>query len=101
MWIAFNDGFISAVQDGKDADRLVIRARRREHLERIFPDCEILTGLGTDYKYRIFVNKIKFATLLAQRAAEIDYANFKNSVEDAALHRLYNGFWRLHYEFQK
>jgi hypothetical protein len=101
MWIAFNDGFISAVQDRKEKDGLVIRARRREHLERIFPKLEIFTGLGTDYKYRIFIKKTEFATLLAERAGEIDYTNFKSSVEDEDLHRLYNRFWRLHYEFQR
>ena len=101
MWISLNDGFISAVQDSMAADGLVIRARRKDHLENIFPGLEIFTGIGTDYKYRVFIKKAEFAAILAQRAGEIDYTNFKNSVKNDDLHRLYARFWHLHSEFQK
>ena len=101
MWISFNDGFISAIQDRKDADGLVIRARRKLHLENIFPGREIFTGIGTDYRYRIFIKKVDFATVLAKRAGEIAYTNFKDSVNDEELHHLYNRFWHLHHEYQR
>ncbi len=101
MWISFNDGFISAIQDRKEADGLVIRTRRKDHLENIFPGLEIFTDIGTDYRYRVFIKKAEFAAILAKRAGEIDYTNFKNSVKDDELHRLYARFWHLHYEYQR
>jgi hypothetical protein len=101
MWISFNDGFISAIQDHKDVDGLVVRARRKEHLENIFPGLEIFTGIGSDYEHRVFIKKAKFATILAKRAGDINYTNFKSSVKDDDLHRLYMRFWHLHHEFQK
>jgi hypothetical protein len=37
VWIAMTDSFVSAVQDRNDPSRLVVRARKAEHLERLFP----------------------------------------------------------------
>lgn len=36
MWICLNDAFVSAVQDRNNPNRLCVRARKREHLERLF-----------------------------------------------------------------
>ena len=52
MWICFNDGFVSVVKDKLNIDDLVIRSRRKEILETLFPDREITTLTVSDYKYR-------------------------------------------------
>jgi hypothetical protein len=101
MWLCFNDAFVSAVQDKDDPDRLCVRARKREHLERLFPGHEILTPPTRDYAYRVFVSKKEFADLLATRIGDIDYTNFKNSVRDGPLHQLYVDFWELHHRYQR
>jgi hypothetical protein len=100
MWFCFNNGFVSAVEHRDDKNTLVVRARRREHLEDNFPNRKIVVGGSTDYKYRIFISKKDFAEIIKDRIMNIDYDNFKNSVEDDDLHELYNGFWLLHYRFQ-
>src|SRR5262245_796133 len=100
MWICFNDAFVSAVADPKKPGTLKVRARKRDHLERLFPHAEIHESTETDYRYRVFVRKRDFACLLVERAMDIDYGNFKDSVKDKGLHDLYAGFWHDHYAYQ-
>lgn len=100
MWICFNDGFISAVQDRGSPKRLVVRARRREILESLFPDKEIVVSVFSDYKYRVFSSKDEFADLVVARTAGIQYDNFKDSVADEDLRRLYSDFWLMHLDYQ-
>lgn len=101
MWICFNDGLVSAVQDRENPRRLVIRARRREILERLFPGEKVVVGGSTDYNYRVFCDRAAFAETVRQNVLDIDYGNFKNSVEDPELHDLYASFWELHFEYQR
>jgi len=96
MWIFSKHGFFSAVccrqGDGKagqpvDTDRIMVRARIRGHLEalkRRFPsflgESEIPEFVGTDYAFRLFVQKSAWAQMLAELAQETDYDNFKSEV---------------------
>ena len=98
MWICFNDGFVSAVEDWNDKSMLRVRARKREHLE--FLNVEIQQDQGTDYKFRCFISKESFADIVKQRILNINYGNFKSSVKDYSLHNLYAEFWELHYDYQ-
>lgn len=101
MWFCFNDGFISAVQHRDDPETLVVRARRREILDTLFPEQLVVVGGSTDYNYRVFIGKKEFNKIVSKRIQDIDYTNFKNSVEDDELHHLYADFWRLHYDYQR
>jgi hypothetical protein len=100
MWICLNNAFISAVAIKGNPGHLKVRARKREHLERLFPGYEIAVNKGTDYKYRTVVGKRYLADLVAAKIKDIDYDNFKNSVKDDGLHNLYAGFWEDHYDYQ-
>lgn len=100
MWICFNDGFISAVQDWHNPHKLMVRSRRYEILETLFPDEDIQIGGGSDYKYRVFVEKEKVAEIVKNRLLDVNYGNFKNSVKDNDLHTLYARFWHDHYDYQ-
>lgn len=96
MWIFTKHGFYSAVcareGDGTygrpvDPDRIMVRARLRSHLEALkqrFPDsfqgCEIREFPGSDYAFRIFVNKSAWSHVLSGLADETDYDNFKSAV---------------------
>jgi hypothetical protein len=96
MWIFTKHGFFSAVcarqGDGRhgqpvDTDRIMVRGRVRSHLEALkerFPDllgqCEIREFAGTDYAYRLFVDKPVWSQVLAGLAEETDYDNFKAEV---------------------
>jgi hypothetical protein len=96
MWIFTKHGFFSAVcarkGDGKhgqavDLDRIMVRARVRGHLKALknrFPDllgqCEIREFAGTDYAFRLFVDKPVWSQVLSGLAEETDYDNFKSAV---------------------
>ena len=101
MWICFNDGFVSAVEHRDSPDILMIRARRREILENLFPGEDVVEGGSTDYQYRVVVAKTAFADVVSKRISEISYPNFKDSVEDLELHQLYEKFWSLHRRYQR
>lgn len=100
MWICLNDAFVSAVQSGRPGE-LKVRARRREHLETLFPGVPIVETRRADYRFRVFVDQEAFAQLVADKARSIDYTNFKSSVNDPALHNLYADFWILHADYQR
>jgi len=96
MWIFTKHGFFSAVcarqGDGRhgqpvDPGRIMVRARLRTHLGALrdrFPDllggCEIKEFVGTDYAFRIFVDKPMWSQVLVGLAEEMDYDNFKSEV---------------------
>lgn len=121
MWIFTRHGFFSAVcareGDGRhgrplDRDRIMVRARVRDHLERLqrrFPDEFAGGGIvetpANDYRYRILVAKDARSRVLAGLASEIDYGNFKSEVArhqgaagsayESALHEVWRVMERL------
>ena len=68
MWVCLRDAFVSAVQDKDNPDRLCVRARNRDHLERLFPAPEIIDTPDADYACRVFVTRSEFACLLTEKA---------------------------------
>lgn len=96
MWIFTTYGFYSAVcarqgdgEHGKpvDPNRIMVRARVRKHLEDLksrFPDLlgeyEIREFSGTDYAFRIFVDKPVWSQVLVGLNEDMDYDNFKSEV---------------------
>lgn len=100
MWLFLNDAFVSIVRDRNDAGRVCVRARNRAHLERLFPADRILETSDADYACRVFVDKEVVADIVARRVRQIDYGNFKSSVGDDALHRLYQELWCAQAQYQ-
>jgi hypothetical protein len=100
MWICFNNAFVSAVEAYDDTDTLVVRARHKDHLPALFPDHSVEVHHDRDYRYRILVSKQEFAEMVQNNIMNINYNNFKDSVDDDNLHDLYADFWRLHYRYQ-
>ena len=104
MWIFTKYGFYSAVcsrqGDGShaqpvDEKTIMVRCRLKSHLEALISrfanligQCEIKEFAGTDYAYRIFVEKAVWAQVLGALSGEMDYDNFKSAV---ARHQGSNG----------
>jgi hypothetical protein len=123
MWLFTKHGFYSAVcarqRDGKhgqpvDPDRIMVRARLRSHLKALkerFPDllgdCEVREFAGSDYAFRLFVDKSAWARVLAGLAEETDYDNFKSEVarhqgrDGAAYEEALHEVWAVMYGLQK
>lgn len=100
MWICGSDYFLSVVDDGQVDGCLVVRARRKGDIEKIFPDADVKTLRGRDYQFRAHIEQETVAQAIHNQVMNIDYDNFKNSVEDDKLHDAYAGFWQLHSKLQ-
>jgi hypothetical protein len=123
MWVFTKHGFFSAVcarqGGGKhgqpiDPGRIMVRARVRGHLEALkkrFPallgQCDIQEFAGTDYAFRIFVDKQVWSQVLSGLAEETDYDNFKSEVArhqgptGAAYERSLHEVWSVMHRLQK
>lgn len=91
MWLFTIYGFFSIAcaskADGtRDTETVMVRARVREHLERLqarFPAIagrEVLRTKDNDYRYRLIAPKAEWATIVAELAAEQTWSNFKSKV---------------------
>ena len=97
MWLCLNNSFVSAIEHRDKPEYLIVRARRYEHLANIFPDRidDIFTMTTSDYAWRIEVTKVDFAKLISNSIMNINYHNFKNSVDDEELKNMYSQVWWL------
>ena len=74
-------------------------ALRRGYL----PDLEIVEGAGSDYPYRVFVDRCEWEHACQRLAADIDYPNFKDAVavrQGPARAALYSRVWSTLYRLQ-
>jgi hypothetical protein len=109
MWIFTLDGFFSAVQDKTDPGRIMVRSRVREDLEKMLArldmkETEILAWAGTDYAYRVFINRSAWCGYLETMSADLNYTNFKAAAvdhQDHARSKAYYTVWRRLYEWQE
>jgi hypothetical protein len=101
MWICLSDGFLSIVKSSEYSNVLVVRARRVEILELTFPGSKIFVTDDSDYKYRLFADRAEVAVVMMEKLFSLDYPNFKASVHDKELYRLYHSFWREHCAYQQ
>lgn len=84
IWIFTDRGFVSLVVDKRDPDMLQVRARLASDITDNFPDAEVYTRDGADYRYRARIKKSVVAVALAQKILDMDYlGHFK----DVALRR--------------
>lgn len=111
MWICLNRAFLSVVQYRPHAepglaralavdpadDLMLVRARREGHLQyvtdRYAPEFRFQYRPGHDYAWGGLMPRARFAEVLAAAATDIDYSNFKDSVDDHGLHRAYAQVW--------
>lgn len=110
MWILTPFGFFSVVQKPEDkaAGTLTIRARVKADLdalrEKYLPDMGVIvTGAGTDYKYRAKVPRDALAKAAQQMVLDLDYSNFKNEVgkrQGAKRANVYHKVWDVLYTLQ-
>ena len=101
MWICLNDGFYSVVEDRDDHGYVWVRARNPRHLTNLIPDIEVQHTPNGDYYWRSRILKAELADVMAGRITGIHYDNFKSSVEDKHLKRLYTHFWLEHSDYQQ
>lgn len=104
MWIMMRDGFVSIVEDRNDDTRVIVRARKKQHLvdflrhERF----EISHTPTADYHWRATIAKAAAGVLVMERVMSIDYDNFKAAAKkvDSELADAYGDVWATMYDYQ-
>lgn len=95
MWVCLNNAFLSIVQPPAKPGMLLVRARRKGDIERVFANAKVERTPGRDYLWRAFLPREQVGQVLAQHVTAIDYGNFKDSVADHKLHDAYARFWGI------
>tara|TARA_R110001599_G_scaffold2887_2_gene15709 strand:+ start:449 stop:823 length:375 start_codon:yes stop_codon:yes gene_type:complete len=85
MWLALSDGWLSIVAHRDKPDHLLVRARKASHIEDYFPNESMYEDSEADYPFRADVMRYQVSLILAEYIDNMQYDNFKNSVEDKLL----------------
>jgi hypothetical protein len=102
MWIFTSDSFLSIVDKGDPSGAtLLVRARRKGAIERMFPAAEVVEGAGTDYRYRARIDREAVAQAMADAVRNIRYSNFKSTVNDRPRHDAYLRVWSVMFDYQE
>lgn len=98
MWVCGSNFFISIVEDRNNPSRVLVRARKREHLDEFFEYLEpgsIIETEDADYRWRVYTSKSDVSVRLMRKVNLMDYDNFKKSVQDSELHDAYMRVWGI------
>jgi hypothetical protein len=60
---------------------LIVRSRFQGHIERIFPNVRVEEDGERDYRFRAELPAKEVSKVIARLVSEIDYDNFKNSLD--------------------
>lgn len=93
MWLFLNDAYLSIVADRDDATRLLVRARFKGDLERVFGRVAVQETPTADYRFRAFVPRAAVAERIAKAVDSIAAPNFKASVKEDWRHDVYLKVW--------
>ena len=81
LWIALNNSFLSIVQNLNNPDELLVRARVKGDIEKVFPEAQTFEDQSADYRYRAFLERQLVAEVIADKISSINYGNFKSSID--------------------
>jgi hypothetical protein len=100
VWIFLSDSFVSIVapQPGRGVDPqrfLIVRARVRGDIEKLFPLAKVMADAGTDYRFRAVVERDLVAKRIAGLVEDIGYTNFKDTVKAQVRHDAYLHVWQI------
>ena len=93
MWIMLADGFLSIIKKDCAADELLVMARRKGDIERVFPDVVSQETPDNDYRYQAAVKKTVVMEAVSRRIDAVDYPDFIESVESPDLLNAYMEVW--------
>ena len=72
---------------------LLVRARCKGDIERVFKSAEVLEHMGTDYAYRAILPREVVQAAIMREISGIHYPNFKASVRELWRHDAYMEVW--------
>lgn len=101
MWIFTSNSFLSVVEHNEEPSLLHVRGRIAGDIESVFPGADVIETPSADYHYRTSLPREKVAEAVSRMAREIDYDNFKNSVDDAERRDDYIKVWEVMWQAQR
>ncbi len=103
MWVMLNNSFLSIVENMNNPEELLVRARVKGDIERVFNDASAFEDLTADYKYRAFINRQIVQAEISKQVEGINYYNFKNSIskDEQERHDAYIQVWSALHRIQK
>lgn len=80
MWLFSETGFVSAVVDLQDKNKMIVRGRDKKSLEPLakLARVKILDTPQRDYPHRVFVSKKKFTEWVVENISSMQYNNYKS-----------------------
>lgn len=98
MWIFTPTAFVSIVAHRTKPGVLLVRARLKGDLERLFPGCTVKTTPNADYRFRAEIARGRVADLIREQLTVLDYDNVKNAIParppvHQLRHRAMNRVW--------
>ena len=103
MWIVLNKSFLSIVKNRNDENQLLVRARVKGDIEKVFENADVFEDENADYKYRAYIDRKNVADKISDELLKINYDNFKNSVSKDEYNRknAYMNVWSALNKLQK
>lgn len=80
MWVFLSNAMVSIVAHRTKPGHLMVRARIRGDLQRVFPGARVSRTPDADYLYRATLSRQTVAARLADQVQGISYPNFKGSI---------------------
>lgn len=100
MWIFLNNAYLSIVRHRDSPNKLLVRARRREHIRAVFPHASIIETSGADYAFRATIHEVVVADVVSDTILNIDYDNFKGSIQNKKYYNVCLDVWSTMYRYQ-
>ena len=102
MWVLLNNAFFSIVKNRNKKNELLVRARIKGDIEKVFPEANTFEDKYADYRYRAFIETSIVADKISNEIFKINYDNFKNSISKDDLNRTiaYGNVWKELYKLQ-
>ena len=103
MWLFTSKSFLSVVSDKENptGDRLLVRSRIMGDIEEVFPSADVMETPYADYRFRAWLPRSEVTQALSRYGEDLDYTNFKNSVEDKGRIRPLMRDWSTMHEHQE
>ena len=103
MWVMLNNSFLSIVENRDNSDELLVRARIKGDIERVFENVAVFEVKPSDYKYRAFIGREDVQKEISKQIKGINYDNFKDSVSQTEVerHNAYIQVWSALQRIQK
>ena len=78
-----------------------MRSRIAGDIEEVFPDANVMETCNADYRFRAWVSREKVNKAISEYVQNLNYINFKNSVEDQDRLRPLMRVWNTMHEYQE